>query len=417
VYCVVNTARSKDPEFFKGFGVVAFDEAHEYQAPSSSKMLWTAQAPCLIGLSATPDERADKMDRLLFPFLGAPLSLEAVVPPNLIENINFEGRVREVRYMGHPDHAQDVYVESKGTVSSILTIGKIIQDPHRLEMVAAEAALILNMHKTLPPDQLADWGLGPCPETGKFRRHSLFVFAEHRAYLPTLQKLLARCLADVEDLNMMVLMEPDEGDRGMMDRLDTSGGTPAATPAAGAAAATPAAGAAAATPAAAAPVATPSIVLRGGVSEEHREFAKKTRLVLTTYGFSRRGISLPQMTAMVMATPRRTGMTQILGRINRLTPDKSLRGIKRFVTDIVDVKISLAGQASDRRQAYWAKDWPVHRVKVEYSAYPEGENGALGAPPIGTGKLVARRKKGADRDEPDDAGAQAGAKYTLADLT
>lgn len=389
VYCVVNTAREKPESFFKGFGIIIFDEAHEYQSHTSSRLLWTAQAPCIMGLSATPDERADKMDKMLCPFLGAPLSLESVVPPELIENTNFEGRVREVRYSGHPDHAQDVYNEMKGSVSSIMTIGKIIQDPHRMEMVAAEAELILNLHHTLPADQLPEWGLGPCPLTGKTRRHSLFIFAEHRDYLPALQKILATRLSNIEGLNMIVLHDDDATAPSMTETADIGA------------------------------AALPSIILRGGVTEDHRNIAKQTRLVLTTYGFSRRGISLPQMTAMILATPRRSGMTQILGRINRLTPDKSLKSIKRIVVDVVDSKISLASQAGERRAAYRVKDWPVYRVKVDHSAYPgaggEGKDKCSPPPPIGTGTLVSQRKRGEDHDAPAPAG-ETGARFTLADL-
>ena len=94
VYCVVNTARMKPPEFFSGFGVIVFDEAHEFQSPTSFKLMWTAQAPCVVALSATPTERQDKLDRALFPFVGSPLSLHSVVPPDLIGDVAFEGMVR-----------------------------------------------------------------------------------------------------------------------------------------------------------------------------------------------------------------------------------------------------------------------------------------------------------------------------------
>lgn len=379
VYCVINTAREKPPEFFAGYGLIIFDEGHEYQSRSSFRMMWTAQVPCVMALSASPDERADGMDALLYPFWGKPLKLGDVVPPDLIEDINFEGRVREVRYTGHPDYATNVYNEFNGTVSPMLTIGKVISDPHRFEMVAAEVKRLLELHATLSPDELEAWGLGPCPLTGKIRKHSVFVFAELREYLPALRKILEHRLQSMRggetlaDLNLAVVDPEGESS-------NESG----------------------------------AVVLRGGVTDEERLRATQVRLVLTTYGFSRRGISLAQMTAAVFASPRKTQMNQILGRICRLTPDLSLRTIRRVVVDVVDKEIALSLQARERRKAYKIKGWPCSWVATSYTQYPASADEPETTAPGHEHEAPVRTVNRKDKEEPPDPEEEPTA--TLADL-
>ncbi len=96
--------------------------------------------------------------------------------------------------------------------------------------------------------------------------------------------------------------------------------------------------------------------------------ARASPIVLTTYGYSRRGISLGGMTAIVMATPRRNGMRQILGRITRRGSDQT---IVRQVVDIKDMETPLRSQSSDRRRVYKEKRYPIFRTRVRYTQYLE----------------------------------------------
>lgn len=108
-------------------------------------------------------------------------------------------------------------------------------------------------------------------------------------------------------------------------------------------------------------------VLRGGATEEDSEASKTARVVFTTYGYSRRGISLNQMTAMVLATPRRNGMAQILGRIMRNSSDAALRQKHRAVVDIRSMGTALSGQFYDRKNAYDILGWGITRVDVKHA--------------------------------------------------
>lgn len=343
MFCVVNTARKKPPDFFEGFGIIFLDEAHEYHSPQSSALLWNAQAPCIIGLSATPGERPDMMDRVVPQFLGPPLPLHGVVPAELIEDIDFEGRVREVWYEGDPRHTN----AALGPSIPVCVIGRMIQDPCRFTMVAAEVERLLYLHETLPSSELEGWGLGIYPPTGEMRQHCVFVFAEHRDYLPALREVLSARLGEgfvyCPDFESTVRELGGDG----------------------------------------------SVILRGGATTQERQNAKHSRVVLTTYGFSRRGISLGRMTALVAATPRRNGQIQILGRICRMTKDEATRTIKRVVVDIRDTATSLAAQSSERRKAYQRKGWPVYYIKSSYKDYSDPR---AKAPPTPSEKPLPRRQ-------------------------
>lgn len=337
VVCVINTARQKPPAFYRTYGVVFFDEAHEMCSPSSSQLLWTAQAPCVVGLSATPSGRASGLDVIVTKFLGPPVSIESVVPPELLDDATFVGHVREVWYEGDPRRVANV-VNAAGATSAVQTVGAIVSDPARLELVAAETERLLRMHETLPPDQLEYWGLGPDPESGDMRRHSVFVFAEHREYLPRLREAILRRIPP----EMLIYDDPG-------------------------------------VPGAAAPV-----VLRGGATATELDDATHGRVVLTTYGFSRRGISYKHMTALIEASPRRNGFTQILGRVCRVASKRSLLTIRRCVVDIRDMATSLASQSSTRRIAYREKEWPIFHIRCGYEDFPEGAAAKEGEEPVKT---------------------------------
>jgi hypothetical protein len=211
-------------------------------------------------------------------------------------------------------------------MSAILTINGVLKDPARMDLVAAETERLYMLHERGTPEELAAAGLGPRPASaataahpaGEIRRHGVFVFAETRDYLPALREALQRRMGGAE------IVAPE------LEPTRVS-------------------------------------ILRGGVAKTAVGDARRARahIVLTTYGFSRRGISLPDMTAIVEATPRRNGMRQILGRILRRGSDES---IVRQVVDIVDCRTGLKGQAADRRKIYREKGYPISKVAVSWDS-------------------------------------------------
>jgi superfamily II DNA or RNA helicase len=93
------------------------------------------------------------------------------------------------------------------------------------------------------------------------------------------------------------------------------------------------------------------VIFYGGVSDDERRVALcgDARVIAATYGYSGTGISIVRMTAMILATPRYSGMKQIVGRILRRGSDIA---IPRVIVDIVDKKTCLARQFTLRKNAY-----------------------------------------------------------------
>jgi len=331
VVVIVNTLRDKPPEFMEGYGVFILDEAHEYHSPCNQRVLWLAQTRAVLGLSATPLERPDGLDAYVCLHLGPPVYPKDI-PGFDAEEVSFKGEVRALAYTGHPAHC--VTEERGGTMSAICTIGNVLGDPARLRLVVAEVERLYYMHERAPASELARLGLGPRPASaatpthpaGEVRRHGVFVFAETRDFLPLLQSALQ------ERFGAENILAPE--------LEETAPKSPAVT------------------------------VLRGGVAKGAVSGARKAgaHIVLVTYGFGRRGLSLPDMTAELMATPRRHGTRQIVGRVLRRGSDESI--VRQFV-DIIDVCTGLHGQFTDRNKVYKEKGYPVTKTAISWKEHYE----------------------------------------------
>jgi len=107
-------------------------------------------------------------------------------------------------------------------------------------------------------------------------------------------------------------------------------------------------------------------ILRSGIKNDDLAITKKSgsHIVLTTYGYSKYGISLIQMTAMIIATPRRNNIEQIIGRILRKGSDETKI---REIVDIVDMNISLKSQFTTRNAIYKFRKYPTMAEKIKFS--------------------------------------------------
>lgn len=97
-------------------------------------------------------------------------------------------------------------------------------------------------------------------------------------------------------------------------------------------------------------------ILRGGATREEVEKCKKSRIILTTFCYSRRGIDYSHLNSLVLATPRRSGIKQILGRVLRFRSDEK---IPRFIIDIWDHATVLKGQLLERKKVYLSRNYPI----------------------------------------------------------
>jgi hypothetical protein len=135
--CVVNTFRGKDLTFLRdnGFGLVIFDEAHEYYTKMNSNALWLAQgAEFVLGLSATPLERKDGLDTFVTHFLGKPV-LQESIPGFDVEQGAFPGAVTKINYECDIEYA-DTKLTSRGTPCNASTLSLVLSDPDRMILVA-----------------------------------------------------------------------------------------------------------------------------------------------------------------------------------------------------------------------------------------------------------------------------------------
>lgn len=296
IVIIINTLRKKPPGFFSGFGLVIFDEAHEYQSDKSRHIFWYCQHTRMLGLSASPNERKDGLDFIVNMFLGNPINKHDIENFDT-SSVNFTVNVNIVNYVGHDNHVETI-IGPTGTMSAIMTIGNIIKDPYRNKLIANEIYKYLTMK---------------LPE-GK--KHGIFVFAEHRDYLTIIRDELLKLYKDAT----VLIPELEE-------------------------------------------VNTNISVLKGGVAKDAVDIAKKEKahVVLTTYGFSRRGISLPDMTCLILATPRRNGLNQVVGRILRRNSDQT---IVRQVVDIVDTCTGLKPQVSERTKLYKDRGYKISKTNV-----------------------------------------------------
>lgn len=315
VVILINTFRQKLPDFLNGFGLIVHDEAHELHSKKNSTALWLSQTRYVLGLSATPLERKDGLDRIVPIHLG-PVVHQKDIPNFNVDDATFQGEVWKIEYHGHPDFCE-TSVSSTGSVSAMGTISNLIKDPHRLQLIANMAKYVHTLHEK---PHASKYGLGKSDdddEDAPIRRHGVYIFAEHRDFLPIMRSTLN------------TLFSKDEVYTPELETEQTFS------------------------------------IMRGGIKHEESKRIKKAKahIILVTYGYGRRGISKREQTAMISASPRRNGQKQIMGRVLRRGSDQR---IKRLFVDLVDMRSSLKSQYNDRLKVYKSMGYDIKKIKVNY---------------------------------------------------
>jgi hypothetical protein len=104
--------------------------------------------------------------------------------------------------------------------------------------------------------------------------------------------------------------------------------------------------------------------LTGGASNTDLNIAvNNSSVILSTYQYMSTGISIPKMNALVMATPRKSYMEQIVKRVFRLSGDTT---IKRQIYDIVDMKLTIKNQFSIRKKFYKENNYNIIIEEFKY---------------------------------------------------
>jgi hypothetical protein len=209
--------------------------------------------------------------------------------------------VTRVIYEGHPDHTK-VLTSEAGIVSVPLMVNQIQQDAYRNLLCVASAIKLR--------------------EQGLFT----FIFSDRREHLHVLARVLKECNAEFE------APELEDDKVGMDNKTDNVDGIRE---------------------------------LMGGSTLDDIDDAKtRGKIILTTYPYSGTGVSINKMNAVVLATPRKSKMKQIIGRIFRLKSDQT---IKRQIVDIVDNRTCLKSQFYKRKKHYvGGLQSPITDIKVKW---------------------------------------------------
>lgn len=130
-------------EFYDSFDCCIFDEAHEYCSKTRSHIYKIAQSPFMLGLSATPHDRLDSLDKINHWGIG-PIYIASSVKDYTTKDIAFTGQVTKVCYSGPNEYTESIINEANGLISVPLMIGSLCDDPYRLDMIVE---LTLEQHK------------------------------------------------------------------------------------------------------------------------------------------------------------------------------------------------------------------------------------------------------------------------------
>lgn len=150
-------------EYYDLFDFVVFDECDYFVCKKFSKVFQRSQSPYMLGLSATPEDRADGFHKIAKWWIGDILDAKDI-PGYSIGDIKFVGDV--TAYYFNAKMRYTTYLTNKqGEISFQSLIENITQDPYRMELILREIKKQYNDNQ------------------------NTFVFAERRQYLIDLQEL------------------------------------------------------------------------------------------------------------------------------------------------------------------------------------------------------------------------------------
>lgn len=350
--CVINTALKQNGDFFSQFGLVIMDEVQDFCSEDRRKIFKSASAPCVLVMSATTEDRTDGMHiifhrefsmtgdgtrDLLLKYKECATDYNLLVPVRVTENANttalridniiradqipgfaydgviFTGKVTSIQYTGPKSFTRAEAHPSTGRLFTPWLNDQFVNDPYRMRIVLEHLRELYNK-KILTKNE------DGVEET---KHHCIYVFCENVQPLHRLSKLFST-IGPVFVPELLVKDDNKDAETPKTIRMFTGGCKP----------------------------------------DDIKSITTTARIILTTYGYSSTGISIPRMTAMIFMTPRKSGLIQILARILRRDGDQT---IPRDIIDIVDVCTPIKGQANQRQLAYDFYGFEVIKKKELWS--------------------------------------------------
>lgn len=274
-------------ELFATIGLTIFDESQMYVSKEFRKAFKRVHSRITVGLSATPDIREDKLDRIHTAWLGPIVDAEALEGYSPAQD-SFVSTATLIEYHGRDEHVQ-YSIREDGMLEYQSIVESIVNDPHRNTLLVQKIMELANHGK------------------------HVFVFSDRRSHLEQLYDIISEIPID----------EPIEMDIPEADR---------------------------------------KIVLYGGSTDETIQKATAaSKIIFTTYQYSSTGVSIQKMDALVLCTPRRSNMKQIINRVFRQGSDQTSM---RKIIDVVDMKMPIKRQHKERIKAYHERG-----SHIEYEQY------------------------------------------------
>ena len=112
------------------FGLVVYDEVHMYCSKSRAEVFKSAQAQYMLGLSATPDQRIDKLDPIAIWNVGPVMNACEDVKEFEVNKTEYKTEVRVIKYRCENQYAE-VELSDAGSVSVPRMLNKLVEDPDR----------------------------------------------------------------------------------------------------------------------------------------------------------------------------------------------------------------------------------------------------------------------------------------------
>jgi len=105
-------------------------------------------------------------------------------------------------------------------------------------------------------------------------------------------------------------------------------------------------------------------IMGGSSNADVQSAVDNSRIILTTYQYGSKGMSIGKMTRGIQLTPRRHGMKQVTGRLTRADGDVT---IPRIWVDVRDCNTSLVSQKRERNADYIEKGFEIEEEKISYT--------------------------------------------------
>lgn len=145
-------------------GLTIFDESQMYVSPTFRKVFKRIHSRFTIGLSATPDIREDKLDRIHTSWLGPIVDADELKDYSAAQDA-FQSKATLVKYYAHDDHTSYT-VRDDGVMDYQSILETLVNDPNRNNLIVEHITRLAN------------------------KGHYVFVFSDRRTHLEHLYELV-----------------------------------------------------------------------------------------------------------------------------------------------------------------------------------------------------------------------------------